>query len=185
MRKVIYIFAFLLLVTSNAFGQNIERRYGANLDFYVGTWKYTNIATNEEFTIKLRKSIYTGFNISYDCVVGTYTYKKNGSVILDNMNEFMIDRSVGLPAPIYASNARETISEPNPNKLRTFVDDYGILWPNSTLPKDGEGTITIVSTVNPKKIRWELKDGEGPRIVGHHPPMGFSIPTDIILTKVE
>ena len=119
-----------------------------------------------------------------DCVVGTYTYKKNGIVVLDNMNEFMIDRSVGLPAPIYASNTRILPSVSNPNKLSASIQDYGILWPNSSHPKSGDGTITIVSTGNPKKIQRQLKDPEGIRIVGHSAPMGFMIPTDIILTKI-
>ena len=167
------------------YGQSIERQYGANLDFYIGTWRYTNTTTKEEFTIKLRKSIYTAYGISQDCVVGTYTYKKNGVVVMDNMNEFMTDKSVGLPAPIYASNTRAAPSTPNPNELDTSIQDYGILWPDSTLPKSGLGTITIVSTSNPKKIQWQLKDREGVRIEGLHPPMGFSIPTDIILTKID
>ena len=185
MRKIIYIFTLLLLSVSSMHGQSIEQWYSTNLDFYVGTWRYTNTPTNEEFTIKLRKSVYTAYNIREDCVVGAYTYKRNGVVVLDNMNEYTKDRSMGVHVPIFASNASETASLSNPNRLRSEVEDYGILWPDSKLPKSGQGIITIVSTVNPKKIRWELKDGEGPRIVGHHPPMGFSIPTDIILTKVE
>ena len=185
MRKIIYIFTLLLLSVSSMHGQSIEQWYSTNLDFYVGTWKYTNTTTNEEFTIKLRKSVYIAYNIRRDCIVGAYMYKKNGVTILDNMNKYTDDRSIGNSVPIYASNANKTASLSNPNRLRGTIQDYGILWPDSTLPKYGQGIITIVSTVNPKKIRWELKDGEGPRIVGHHPPMGFSIPTDIILTKID
>jgi len=185
MNRLIYIFTLLLLSSNTTYGQSIERRHGANLDFYVGTWRYTNTTTKEEFTIKLRKSVYTAYNISKDCVVGTYTYKKNGVVVLDNMSEFLIDKSVGLPAPIYASNAKGTISESNPNRLTASIQDYGILWPGSTLPKSGQGVITIVSTGNPKKIHWALKDSEGIVIIDHTPPPGFSIPTDMILTKIE
>jgi len=185
MRKTIYIFAFLLLSTSSIYGQNIRQWYSANLDFYVGTWRYTNTTTNEEFTIKLRKTIYISHSlIRRDCIVGAYILKKNGAVVLDNMNEFMTDRSE-FPGPIYASNARETAAAVNPNKLETTVQDYGILYPSSEWPKSGIGTITIVSTSNPKKIQWVLKDPPGARIVGHSAPMGFSIPTDIVLTKID
>ena len=90
-----------------------------------------------------------------------------------------------LPGPIYASNARETAAAVNPNKLETTVQDYSILSPGSGRPKSGIGTITIVSTSSPKKIRWELTDREGARISGYSAPMGFSIPTDIILTKID
>ena len=122
--------------------------------------------------------------IRRDCVVGTYTYKKNNIALLDNMNEFMIDRG-NFPGPIYATNARETAAAVNPNKLETTILDYGILRPSSNVPKYGIGSITIVSTSNPKKIQWVLKDPPGARIVGYSAPMGFSIPTDIILTKID
>ena len=185
MRKITYIFAFLLLSASSTYGQNIRQWYTANIDFYVGTWRYTNTSTNEEFTIKLRKTVYTSSSlVRRDCIVGAYTYKKNGAVVLDNMNEFMIDRTE-FPGPIYATNVRETAAAVNPNKLETTVQDYGILTPASGRPKSGRGTITIISTGNPKKIHWELKDTEGARIVGHSAPMGFSIPTDIVLTKID
>ena len=186
MRKIIYIFIFLLLSICSTYGQSIEQRYSANLDFYVGTWRYTNTATNEEFTIKLRKSVYTAYNISKDCVVGTYVYKKNGVVVLDNTSEYMNDRSVeGVSIPIYATNARAAAAAVNPNKLETTILDYGILRPSSNVPKYGMGSITIISTGNPKKIQWVLKDPPGARIVGYSAPMGFSIPTDIILTKID
>ena len=167
---------------SNTYGQNITHGYGANLDFYVGTWRYTNTTTKEEFTIKLRKSIHTAYNAKKDCVVGAYTYKKNGVVILDNMNEFLIDKAVGLPGPIYASNAKANISDSNPNELYLSVRDYGLV--SDGVPKYGIGSIIIVSTSNPKKIRWILEDPEGVYIQGHWLP-GFSIPTDAIFTKID
>ena len=178
----------MLLYVSTVHGQNIRQWYSANIDFYVGTWRYTNTPTNEEFTIKLRKAVHTSSlsMIREECIVGAYILKKNGVVVLDNMNEFMNDRSVdGVDIPIYATNARETAAAVNPNMLRTTVLDYGILRPSSNVPKYGIGSITIVSTSNPKKIQWVLKDPPGARIVGHSAPMGFSIPTDIILTKID
>ena len=186
MNRLIYIFTLLLLSSNTTYGQNMRQWYSTNLDFYVGTWRYTNTTTKEEFTIKLRKSVYiTMTNIKWDCVVGAYTYKKNGVVVLDNMNKYMNDRSIGNPVPIYATNSRETAAELNPNELEASIQDYGILWPGSALPKSGRGVITIVSTGNPKKIHWELKDSEGIVIIDHTPPPGFSIPTDMILTKIE
>ena len=185
MKRTIYIFTFLLLSMSSTYGQSVKQRYTSNLDFYVGTWRYTNATANEEFTIKLRKTAYTSpFMIKRDCIVGVYTYKKNGAVVLDNINEFMIDRSE-FPGPIYATNARETAAAVNPNKLETTVEDYGILTPASGQPKYGRGSITIISMGTPKKIQWELKDTEGTYIVGYDPGTGFSIPTDIILTKIN
>ena len=186
MRKTIFIFTFLLLSIGSTYGQNIRQWHSANLDFYVGTWRYTNTATNEEFTINLRKTVYISSlsMIREDCIVGAYIYKKNGVLVLDNMDEFMVDRPI-FPGPIYASNARETESAVNPNKLRTTVQDYGILSPASERPKSGMGIITIVSVANPKQIHWTLEDPPGARIAGHSPPLGFSIPTDIVLTKIE
>ena len=193
MRKTICIFTFLLLSIGSTYGQNIKQLYSTNLDFYVGTWRYTNTATNEEFTVNLRKTVFISSSldsdldmISEECIVGAYIYKKNGVVVLDNMDEFMNDISdEDVWIPVYASNANETASAVNPNKLWTTVEDYGILYPSSAHPKSGMGTITIVSEANPKQIHWTLKDFEGARIAGHSPPLGFSIPTDIILTKVE
>jgi len=69
--------------------------------------------------------------------------------------------------------------------ILNYVNQFTIVHIIRVLPKSGDVTITIVSTSNPKKIRWELTDREGARISGYSAPMGFSIPTDIILTKID
>ena len=123
-----------------------------NLDFYAGTWKYTNSSTNEEFTLKLRVSNYSSYfnNILYEngCLVGAYEYKHNGTIVANCMDKYNLD-SLAILMPVYATNAAVN-TNPNPNELYMFVIDYGV---NKTTFSN---SLTIVSATNPKQIRWIL-----------------------------
>ena len=179
MKKIIFtcVTIIALLISSNIIAQQ------ATLDFFVGTWRYTNAGTGEEFTIKLRKTVdqippaFGGGTA--ECVVGTYTYKKNGVVILDNMEMFNGDELPGM-MPIFIGKIWH-----NGPYAKFYVRDYGIITRNK--PKgSGQSYLTIISSTTPKQIHWEVKGSGGVVLVGINDfPAGFSIPTDIILTQVE
>ena len=153
--------------------------YTANLEFYVGTWRYTNASTGEEFTIQLRKtSRIHAEDGTIDCLVGAYTYKKNGQIIVDCINQYnsQIDP---LDMPIYATNSTSEASYVKPDRLYMNVIDIG---KNKTTYSN---EILIISGTDPKKIRWILRNDEGEYETQDLPPTEFSIPTDIVLSKIQ
>jgi len=83
--------------------------------------------------------------------------------------------------PIYASPGAD--SEINPTKLILYIKDYGKMKNGS--PKTSEGWLTLISSSNPKQLRWQPEEPEGVYVAEQAPIPGFTIPTDIILTKVE
>ena len=80
--------------------------------------------------------------------------------------------------PIYAAS-----DTPVPSKLFLSISDYGKM--KNGVPKSGIGLLFLESSSNPKKIRWQIGESEGIYIAGEGPLVGFSIPTDVVFTKVE
>jgi len=171
----------LILVGIAAFDMYAQQpSYTANLDFYVGTWKYENEQTGEVFVLKLRKTV----NRSRECVVGAYTYKKNEQIVLDCMDQFSSTQKSPISMPVYATNSSITQNLVNPNKLRMFIIDFGKFCPNGDTKRTSSNELLLVSNAFPNKIRWILKnDRETSTVIEEIPPIEFSIPTDIILTK--
>lgn len=153
------------------------QNYSANLDFYVGTWVYSDPSIGEEFTVKLRKTYhYNEHGIKY-CLVGAYTYKKDGQIVSDCMVKFN-DQVDALYMPIYASNS-VLHQGVNPNRLYMYLRDFVMR------KKTFSNEIEIISSTDPKQIHWILRNDEEEGEAKDLPPYEFSIPTDVVLTKVE
>ena len=177
MKKILYITLFFLILPIS----NIRAQQSANLTPYTGTWRYTNSATSEEFTIKLRETTYTYQNDPpKQCIIGVYIYKKSGQVIHDNSSEFMSSISA-TRMPIYVSMGGS--KEANPSRLCLYVRDYGKM--KDGRPKLSVGWLTLISSSNPNQLKWQPEEQEAIYMMGDAPIPGFSIPVDIILTKVE
>ena len=171
--RIILLIA-VMAVCSLADAQN----YSANLDFYVGTWVYSDPSIGEEFTVKLRKTYRNDkYGINH-CLVGAYTYKKDGQIVSDCMVKFN-DQVDALYMPIYATNSVLRQSLVNPNRLYMYLEDF--VMRKTTFSNE----IEIISSTNPKQIHWILRNDEGEYETKDLPPDEFSIPTDVILTKVE
>ena len=176
------------IVLAVFFAINLQAQHTANIDFFVGTWRYENPQTGEEFILKLRKISHLlmpsdPFPTEY--VVGAYTFKRNGQIVTDCMDKFDSDVH-----PVRATNSTLRPSTVNPNRLRMSVSDYGKRAPNGSVKTTGDNNeLLIVSATEPHQIRWILREDRGVRAIfegeedGIH-PLGFSIPTDIILTRV-
>ena len=168
-KKLIIIFTTAILFATNLYAQNLSS--------YEGTWRYTNASTNEEFTIKLRKTIGQFFWGNEECLVGSYIYKKNGVVIHDNMNMF---NNNGDPTdmPILAQHV------PNLG-LILFVHDYGMITRGK--PKFADGSLVLIrENDGTVKLLWKLEEEEGAMLAGiNDVPEGFTIPSDIALLKVQ
>ena len=179
MKKMIIMLS-LILVSSGIQSQG----YTANLDFFAGTWQYINKATNEEFTLKLRKSVYINPLDKYQdeeaCLVGVYTYKVNGIIVTNTMDEFGSDIHA-LKMPVIATNFVRNISKLDSQKLWLTFNDRK--YNKNTLSSSLE-----IASNSPAKIRWTLTEDEGEEVYSPGEtikPNGFSVPVNMILTKVS
>lgn len=176
MKHISKIFLLLVVIVLSSFTE--VQPYSANLDFYVGTWVYSDPAIGAEFTVKLRKtSRIDKYGINH-CLVGAYTYKEDGQVRSDCMFRFN-NQVDALYMPIYATNSALQQSDANPNRVYMFVED--VVMRKKTFSNE----IEIISSTDPKKIHWILRNDEGEYETHELPPDEFSIPTDVVLTKVE
>lgn len=147
-------------------GQNIP-----NYDFYVGTWVYET--SREQFTMKTKIINYVSWGEVKYALVATYKYVKNGVIIYDDLNTVSTTSRETASIGIYKidnlpSNQMHT-------RLRLSFDDP------ITGDSSGYSQITLVST-NPPKILWSLKEPEGTLNPDYE---GFTVPMEMILTKVE
>jgi len=154
-----------------------------NLNAYAGTWEYAT--ATDTFRIVLIKGI-TSFSNSYDeCLIGGYRYVKNG-VVMGNYTQGTIpsvfqesDFSINNSAiTVRGTNSALTLAEVNPNVIRIYFKDMGLGKTTS------EGQMQLLS---PTQARWTLKDRRGVYVLlpGESPPVeGFSVPTDLVLTKI-
>ena len=71
MKKIFYTTLTLLILSLS----NINAQSNEDYSFYVGTWKYTNTTTGEEFTIRLRDTtVIDSFDYTSKTLVGIYIY---------------------------------------------------------------------------------------------------------------
>jgi len=176
-------FTIAITTVMALFSTSLYAQHTANIDFYEGTWKYTNSQTGEEFTLQLRKA-FNSVTSSW-CVVGAYTYKKNGTIVTDCMNKYLLPIKEN-EMPVYATNSSSNPNNVNPNRLGMFIVDYGRFSPNGTPKSTLDNVLEIVSSTTPYKIRWKIQNSEGEQVyfsTTEIPPSDFSIPTDIVLTK--
>ena len=155
----------------------------ANLDFFVGTWKYEDSVTGDELTVKFKRSHYLSpRNEIIYCIVCAYTYKKYGSVVTDCMNKF--DAPLEPHAmPIYASNTSTHLNLNELGWLYMFFDDYGRFSPNGTMKRTHNNQLVVLSRYSPYQIQWTLEDQGGFFTADEMPPDDFSVPANVVLTK--
>lgn len=156
-----------------------------NLDAFIGTWEYRT--STEYFKITLQEGFYSS-DISFPCLVGGYYYQKNGVTVADYLS-FM-------PSIVNGTNRKQVkiivgslapIGQPTNATLATllFIDDGK--------EQKGSGMGSSFTLLTPATARWKLVEGEritltddyGNYYPGFEPePLGFSVPTNVVLTKV-
>lgn len=159
-------------------GQGVVKRqtYSINLEAYVGTWEFTSGSDIFRITLKKgSKDIDTSFG---SCLIGDYSYSKN-NVILDNYliseiptiyNEITYKSII-----IFADNGKLiSVNSANPNEL------YMYFYDKQRKKRVYSGRIQLIS---PTQIRWILEDDEGDYDADDWVEPGFSVPTNIIMTK--
>jgi hypothetical protein len=143
MKKIILIF-LLSLLTTLLLAQDSQ-------DYYVGTWKWEDQSSNSEIIIQLKT--YTGVcgflgnTSSYTVLVGAYSYKKDGVIVANFLNEFGENYSSYASYPIAIWDMKYL-------GIRDFL-----LTNEEGAPKyiEGSSRIEHVSS-NPDKIKWILVD---------------------------
>ena len=147
-----------------------------DLKEFVGTWKYENPDSCEVFIIKLKIIDDPDWGKT---VCGNYSYSKNNVIIENNLQQFDTLGELAL-FPIYlfpsntSSNTKHTLS---------FSDrTYGAYACPYT------SFVELIHEKKDIKLRWYMEEGEG--AIAYEPdevipPDGFSVPSNIIFTKVE
>ena len=171
MKKIISL-TLCALMPIFIYSQNVE------LNSLVGEWKWIDNTTSEELHIFLRPGIYEVPSIfgggTENCLVGVYKYYRGGTVIVDYYSELSESKkSILYPISIL-------------NTLSLSVRDYSL--------KNANGRNKILSGssrieyISDKQLRWILVDNAHESIsfsASATYPSGTSLPTNIILTKVE
>ena len=152
-----------------------RKLFTENLDAYVGTWEYKN--PNIVFRVFLRKGIKVTDRSFGECLVGDYFYQLNG-VVLDAYDESKVPAELNVRnwqrVVVLASNGGFRREYINANELYMFLTDKRLKKRSMSCK------ITLLS---PTQIRWYVENDEGP--VDMDFIHEFSIPTDLVLTKVK
>jgi hypothetical protein len=175
------ILLFLVCYNLNySFSQRATKRqsFTTNLEAYQGTWVYKSGTEIFRVCFKIGSIDSDESRIFGACLLGDYYYSKN-NVVLDSYSASAIplvynDQSRE-QVIIYASNGKvESVNYARPNEL------YMEFYDKQKKKKVYSGEILLIS---PTKIRWILKDDEGDYDEEDWVESGFSVPSDIILTK--
>ncbi|MBQ8224795.1 MAG: hypothetical protein IJZ86_05555 [Bacteroides sp.] len=186
MLKQVGIILFLVLFCATTFSvaQTQERLYP--IEDFVGTWQYVNSDT--VFTVKFVKGtdVNPSLRIERVRLFGEYSLQVDGVTLDDYLDVDSVLNSK-LPVPEQKVYIKASASH-SPMRVFgvTFYDQR-----KKHFDGKGIGGCSIVM-VAPNKLHWELDESlgiffatEGCEDCPEVKPIGFSVPTNVILTKVE
>ena len=178
--KIIGILVIIIVTSIKSFSQEFDPiPLEGSLDLYVGTWKYENTETGEVFIVKLKKfeNYTTVSNANFGTVlIGEYFYSKTGAVIYDNLDSIsdITTNNQALKTSILSFDINR-----NYNILHLSVID-------ETFGKTASGELSYsLIRNNTHTLKWKIAESEGDFDVGPDYKEGLSIPSDIVLIKVE
>jgi len=151
-----------------------QYKYVPNFDFYIGTWEYKTV--DEQFVLKTKKYSSGPDNDRSYVVLGAYKYVKNGKIIYDFLDELEGMTMKNRPR-IYFANIKDLPNNQEHAELRVRFRDPKTRQTNSVK----QSRLSIYSK-SPDKLKWHLvvEDWEPDLEL----PLEFTIPYDMILTKV-
>lgn len=170
--KRIYVLIFFIFICIKAFSQ-------VNHDVFVGTWVYQKNDT--VFKIRLQKGIVKGYLKNHNAIFGGYYLSVKGVVKENYIKTIPASWDSGISAPL--CNIYIDASSDTPNYLGfTFYDQRKKHINGTGIPC---GTMDLIA---PNKLHWKLNEKEGLwyMLEGSDEdmtPRGFSVPTDVIMTK--
>ena len=178
--KRIYIVLVLLFTYTSVFSQ-------AKYDSFVGTWIYQN--NDSIFKIKLQKGTWVGYFASHKNIFGGYYLSVNGVVKEDYIKTMPSVLNNGTPP----ENNVYLIAGGAPPNIVGFV-----FYDQRKQHFNGGGLLGgAMELIAPNKLHWTLNEKEGiwdytegdlgdtDMVLPDATPIGFSVPIDVIMTKVE
>ena len=179
------ILLLFLLFTTTANAQDERTMY--SVEDYVGTWQY--VSNDTIFTVKFveGKTINSPFNLTFKELFGGYALKVGGVIIDDYLN---------------ISSVRD-MKIKNPSEQQIYMialaPDFNtrifgmMIYDQRKKHFEGQGISGChIAMVAKNKLKWTLNEERGIsiRLEGCEDcpeikPIGFSVPTNVILTKVE
>ena len=184
--KTIKIILLLLFISSSLIAQKINidiTFYTKNLEAYKGTWVYQSNDTIFRIVLQKAQKIESYYTI--DGLLGGYFLSVKGDTLENYLSPLPTYwKSSTKPNNLYiwATNYSLNKQDVDPNSLRF------IFWDQKKRHYDGNGIMAgTINLLPPNKIRWILDEIEGIRatIDQTADPIGFSVPTDVIMIKEE
>ena len=162
--------------------------YAGNLDAYVGTWKYQSNDTI--FKIVLQKGQEEGSNDIFPGLYGGYFMSVKGVVVDNYLSPLPVHWNYSTqPQPrnlyIWATNNAYHVEDVYPDLFRVMFYDQ------RKRHFGGKGlTGGMIQLLSPNKIHWKLDEKrgiwnatEGDDTIDDPKPIGFSVPSDVIMIK--
>ena len=177
-RILLFLFSFVVLCS-----------YSQTVDDFVGTWRYENNDT--VFTIVLKEGKYVNYDFSIyaslKCIFGGYSLRINGVLVDDftSVND-TFDWNLGYNPSLQRIYIEATRMHDNTN-------GYGFIFYDQRKRHFGGkgisgGNLTLLA---PNKLKWEIDEEagiwfeiEGCEDCPEVSPIGFSVPNNVVLTKV-
>lgn len=187
----IILLAFCCLVYTS-YAQTYTPNYSEipNFNRFEGTWVYST--ENEQFTLQLKKYQYDFLGTNY-IIIGVFKYIKDEVLLYDYLNYFdkithdskichiQMFRMEDLPYSEEHSKVRITFNDPKTiNKTAPWQSVMEIISNNPV-----QAVWHIEPDMWERDIIYEDENGNSFEITDPLLLNGFSIPTNIILTKVE
>ena len=174
MKKIKYLLTMAMLLTVLVSARG-PYKYVPNYDFYIGTWRYES--ANEQFILKTKKYAYGPEDNKSYLIMGAYKYIMDGKVIYDFLEE-LDEMTIKNNPRIFFARIYDLPNNQEHKELRVEYSDPKTYQSNSVK----KSRLSIYSK-NPDKLKWHLvvEDWEPDLDC----PLEFTIPYDMILTKVE
>jgi hypothetical protein len=157
--------------------------FSKNLDAYVGTWEYH--AGADVFRVILKKDKRYDHKGTYlnERIYGGHVYIRDGQVVSDCIQIVEESTTLDYEMSISANNAEILEEDVEANELRLGFRDR-------IKNKIGLGTLTLIPGA-PPQLHWKIiREPEGAVLLKAGEELlvrefTWSVPTDVILTKVE
>jgi len=186
MKKIIVLLCAILLCGLSANAQT-SMSFTDSLKIYEGTWKYENTQTKEILIVKLTQfTDHSKSDVRYG-YFGTYSYSKNSSEII---NSHGIKMPLNYLTAYYSVPLEVTCKMPIALYCMNCAAKLDLGFYDLTYKKfEGGGYVQLLSTkAGDEKLLWYPQNSEGVRVfVTGEPeePEGFSVPVNVVMTKVH
>ena len=174
--RIIFIALFVFISVSLC-AQDYSTR-GFDYDFYVGTWEYKT--TTEHFILKTWKQTYSFPDHSLTVLNGVFKYTKYGFTAYDYLylyGKAETYRSISfMIIPDLSQKWGQSILSVNYTDSKTQYDTRALPY----------ASFLTIASKNPAKVSWHIVPCYDDMRIRLKPgQIAFTIPTDMILTKVE